>query len=162
MRLLLYAGLAMMAAGVAGVAVVQAGTGEPASMSAALEPGRHVEMRAHLEAPDTAFIGVTLDSPRTEARITVVSPAGAQVYERVISTVRSMDYFMAERAGEHTVRATLVSPAPSDVSVEVGQTRSAQTMYPAAVLVAGVIAVVAWSCVAIVRYITAQPDRKTL
>ena len=162
MRALLYAGLGIMAIGIIGVAIVQTGAGEPTLGSFPLGQGRHAEMRAHLEAPDTAFLGVKLDSPLTAARITVISPTGDELFDDVVSTMSSVDYFMVTRSGEHTVRATLASAVPSTVSLEVGQTSSAQTMYPAATLVIGVIAVIAWSCVAIVRYITAQPDENTL
>jgi len=153
---------ALAAAGAAGTVVVQQGAGEASSEAWLLEPGRPAAMAAHLEAPDTAFIDVTLDAPRASARVSVAAPGGAEAYSSTVSTKRSVDYFMVEGTGEHTVSVELLSASPSAVSISVGQTLSGQTMLPAAVLVAGIALGAACACAAVVRYITAQPDEKAL
>lgn len=154
--------VALAAAGAAGTAAVQQGAGEASSAGWLLEPGRRAVMAADLEAPDTAFIDVTLDAPRASARVSVAAPGGGEAYSATVSTKRSVDYFAVERPGEHTVSVELLSPSPSAASVSVGQTLSAQTMPPAVALVAGIALGAACACAAVVRYITAQPDEKAL
>ena len=162
LRRLAILAVALAAAGAAGTVVVQQGAGEPSHAEWRLEPGRHAEMAARLEGPDTAYVIVGLEAPRASVRVSVTAPGGEEAYSKTLSTKRSVDYFMVEGPGAHAVRVELVSPSPSEVTVEVGQTLSAGTMWPAIVLVAGVALGAACAVAAVVRYITAQPDEKTL
>ena len=162
MRLVIAAGIIAMAAGAAGVAYVQLGVPDPARITELLQPGQSVELQSVLSGPDTGFFSVVLEAPRAAARILIVSPTGEELAGGVYSTIKSVDYFMLDKNGTHTIRATLVSSQATPVSLELGQMGSAQTMYPAVVLVAGVVIIVVALCVMLVRYITAQPDENTL
>ncbi|MDD9808512.1 MAG: hypothetical protein OXU86_03880 [Thaumarchaeota archaeon] len=162
LRRLAILAVALAAAGAAGTAMVQQGAGEPSRAEWLLEQGRPGEMAASLEGPDTAYVIVGLEAPRATARVSVTAPGGEEAYSGTLSTRMSVDYFMVEGPGVHEVRVELVSPSPSEVTVEVGQTLSAGTMWPAIILVAGVALGAVCAVAAIVRYITAQPDEKTL
>lgn len=161
LRPLVAAAVALAVAGAAGTLAVQDEAAEPSRAELRLEPGGHAEVAVPLEAPDTAYVIVDLEAPRATARVTVTAPGGGEAFEREFSTKRSVDYFATERAGEHAVRVELLSPSPSRVAVEVGQTLSAETKLPAIALVMGVALAAGCSVAYVTRYITAQPDEKT-
>lgn len=156
------AGIAIMVIGIGAVSYMQLGVPEPARTAAILEPGETVTLESVLDGLDTGFVRVTLDAPRDSVRVDVLSPTGSELYSSVLSTQQSVDYFVIDQDGAYTVRATLESAQSSLISVEIGQTASTATMYPAIVLIAGVIITIASLCIRFARYITAQPDENTL
>lgn len=161
LRPLVAAAAALAIAGAAGTLAVQQDAAEPSRAELSLGPGGRAEATARLEAPDTAYVIVDLEAPRAAARVSIAAPGGEVAFEKTFSTRRSVDYFAAGEPGEHAVRVELLSPSPSAVHVEVGQTRSAATMLPAVALVMGVALGAGCAVFATARYITAQPDEKT-
>ena len=158
----LLVGVIIAVAGAAGVSYVQLGIPDPVRVGMILESGETMELEGILDAPDVGFFGIVLEEPRAAAQVIIVSPAGAELVDEIVYTRQSVDYFDLDGDGTYTLRATLVSARDSHVSAELGQVASAETMYPAAVLVAGVVVIVGALCVRFARYITAQPDENTL
>lgn len=151
-----------MVCGLGIVSYVQLGVPEPARLSAILEPGQTVNLESAMSGPDTAFMKITLDALGASANVTVLSPTGSELYTKLLSTKQTVDYFEIERDGIYTLDVMLVSAQPSLISLETGQSLSYETMYPAIVLLAGIVIIIISLCVMLTRYITAQPDENTL
>ena len=154
-------GVVILASGIVGVSYVQLENGDSGQVYVILESGESVSLESVLESPDTGFLRVALGSIKTDVHITVLSPTGTELYNRMISTKQSVDYFPIEHDGTYTLLLTLVSANSSSISAELGQINSAITIYPAIVLIIGVIMLVVLSCIWFLRYITAQPDENT-
>lgn len=161
MRLILI-GIALMACGIGLVSLVQIGVDEMAKIDAVLEPGQSMKLESALQGPDTGVLRITLDTPRASAQVSVISPTGQTIYDNVHSTRQAVDYYEIGPDGVYTMNVMLVSAQPSIISAEFGQGGSSETMYPAIILVSGIVIIVLSLCVRLVRYITAQPDENTL